>query len=54
MNKEMQTPSVPDKCYVGIFNGYCNYYSMREISNWRKTYISYLNNIKYMHILEDM
>ena len=56
INKEMQTPSpLPgDKCYVGIFNGYCNYYSMREISNLRKTYISYLNNINYMHILGDM
>ena len=38
-----------NKVYVGIFNGYCNNYSIREISFWRKTYLSYLTqNKKYL------
>ena len=38
-----------DKVYVGIFNGYCNNYSIGEISFWRKTYLTYLTqNKKYL------
>jgi len=39
-----------DKIYVGIFNGYCNKYTIGEISHWGKTYTSYLTNCnkKYM------
>lgn len=39
-----------DKVYVGIFNGYCNKYTVGEITNWEKTHITYspfINNKKY-------
>ena len=39
-----------NKVYVGIFNGYCNKYTVGEITNWSKTHITYSpckNNKKY-------
>jgi hypothetical protein len=40
-----------NKMYVGIFNGYCNKYTIGEITNWGKlciTYYPYTNlNKKY-------
>ena len=33
-----------DQIYIGIFNGYCNHHTIREISYWGKAYISYLTN----------
>jgi hypothetical protein len=34
-----------NKVYVGIFNGYCNKYTVSEITNWGKTHISYSQSI---------
>ena len=30
-----------NKVYVGIFNGYCNKYTLGEITNWGKLHITY-------------
>jgi len=52
INKSDQSKKIgKDSVYIGIFNGYCNHYTIREISNWVKTYISYLKNYnKKYHI----
>jgi hypothetical protein len=43
-----------DKIYVGIFNGYCNKYTMGEITYWGKTYISYLTNYNKKYLVGEL
>ena len=43
-----------DKVYVGTFTGYCNKYSMSEITNWGKTYASYLTNYNRRYMIGDL
>ena len=43
-----------DKIYVGTFNGYCNKYTIGEISNWGKTYISYLTNYNKKYLVGEL
>ena len=43
-----------DKIYIGIFNGYCNNYTINEISYWGKTYISYLTNYNKKYPIGDL
>ena len=42
-----------DRVHIGIFNGYCNKYTIGEISHWRNTYISYLTNFNKKYIIGD-
>lgn len=43
-----------DKIYVGTFNGFCNKYTINEISHWGKTYISYLTNYNKKYLVGDL
>lgn len=43
-----------DRVHIGIFNGYCNKYTFREISHWGKTYISYLTNFNKKYLVGDV
>ena len=47
-------PKERDKIYIGIFNGYCNNYTINEISYWGKTYISYLTNYNKKYLIGDL
>lgn len=42
------------RVHIGIFNGYCNKYTFREISYWGKTYISYLTNFNKKYLVGDV
>ena len=43
-----------DKVYIGIFNGYCNKYTIGEISFWSKAYIGCLNKINKKYLMGDI
>ena len=43
-----------EQIYIGIFNGFCNKYTMREISYWGKAYISYLTNYNKKYLVGDL
>lgn len=43
-----------DNIYIETFNGYCNKYTIGEISHWRKTYISYLTNYNKRYMVGDL
>jgi hypothetical protein len=40
--------------YVGIFNGYCNKYTVGEITNWGKTHISYSDSFNKKYKVGDI
>ena len=48
-----QVQSEKDKIYIGTFNGYCNNYTINEISYWGKMYISYLTNYNKKYLVGD-
>lgn len=43
-----------EKIYIGTFNGFCNKYTMGEISHWGKAYISYLTNYNKKYLIGDL
>ena len=43
-----------DKIYIGIFNGYYNNYTFKEITCWGKAYISYLTNYNKKYHVGDL
>lgn len=43
-----------DKIYIGTFNGYCNKYTIDEISHWGKTYVSYLTNYNKKYLVGEL
>jgi len=43
-----------EKVYVGTFTGYCNKYSMSEITHWGKTYAIYLTNWNIKYVIGDL
>jgi hypothetical protein len=43
-----------DKIYVGTFNGFCNKYTIGEISHWGKTYVSYLTNYNKKYLVGEL
>lgn len=43
-----------EKIYIGTFNGFCNKYTINEISHWGKTYISYLTNYNKKYLVGDL
>ena len=43
-----------EQIHIGIFNGFCNKYTMREISYWGKAYISYLTNYNKKYLVGDL
>ena len=45
---------ISDRVHIGIFNGYCNKYTIGEISHWGKTYISYLTNYNKKYFVGDV
>ena len=43
-----------EQIHIGIVNGFCNKYTMREISYWGKAYISYLTNYNKKYLVGDL
>ncbi len=43
-----------ERVHIGIFNGYCNKYTFREISYWSNAYISYLTNFNKKYLVGDV
>jgi hypothetical protein len=43
-----------EQIYIGTFNGFCNKYTMNEISHWGKTYISYLSNYNKKYLVGEL